>query len=952
MGVELSKTGCKTFGFLHIRFSGVLGAVGPGLYLMVLYLSGRLFAADVPVSQPKPPGQSNVVHATASRLPDVFGGLRIEQGFRLELAATAPLVVNPGPMAFDENGRLFVIEMWDGSGNTDGSRGRVRVLEDADGDGVYDASSVYAKDLDSPTALIPYGGGVFVACGGDIIFLKDSKGDGQADVRREVFKGFGDATNGANGKVSITGMAWGLDNRIYVSTASRGGDVISSSAPRQSLILGEGCFSFDPRDFQVTAESGSAPAGMSFDDRGRRFVAGHSHSLELVMHQLRYAARNPYYTMPGKLLDIAGSGGATNFPNVRNILVYRGSAFPPGYQENIFAIDAAGSVAFRAKLRPNDVGMALETMGNIVGLEFLTCNDRSFQLTQLADAPDGTLYAAGVVSEPAARAGAAGANANLNDPAGRGRIYRIEPLNFKRPKLPRLGKTNTLELPIWLRHPNRWQRETVERLLYERQDKAALAPLVQLLYDLNSPPLGRVYALHALDGMGTLVPAHLARALNDPDDRVRENAVLLAEKFITNSGALPDILYSQFGRLKGDPSPQVRYQLAFTLGQLNNPGRVPLLADLIRSDAGSQWMQSAVLSSLGEGTGELFGLLAEDPSLRAADAEGEFLGQLAGIIGAKNQPEEVTQALRVLNAMTEPRLAFSLAQSLDDGLQTANGSLAAADSQGILNPLYLRAARLAIDGTAAEPVRVQAILLIAATQFADPQTGVALVEEWPGLSARLRSDAAVALLTRTEHAADLMWGMERGIVPTSDLSAAQVRFLLTHPDPIIRQRAMNVFENGPVTGRQDVVNRFLATLHMGGMAERGRAIFLTRCAACHRLGDDGNRHGLDLAGSAKDGAERLLVKILDPNREPSATSSVTVLETKQGQALIGFISEQTANDVVLGEANGVQKIVGRQNIKSMRSLNLSGMPEGLEAGLSEQDMADLIAYVGSFSAAD
>jgi putative heme-binding domain-containing protein len=109
---------------------------------------------------------------------------------------------------------------------------------------------------------------------------------------------------------------------------------------------------------------------------------------------------------------------------------------------------------------------------------------------------------------------------------------------------------------------------------------------------------------------------------------------------------------------------------------------------------------------------------------------------------------------------------------------------------------------------------------------------------------------------------------------------------------------------------------------------------------------------LDLAGSSKDGAERLLVKILDPNREPSSTSPVTVLETKQGLALTGFISNQTANDVMLEEANGVQKVVGRQNIKATRSLNLSGMPEGLGAGLSEQDMADLIAYLVSFSAAD
>lgn len=916
--------------------------VNAGLILTALSVAGSLIAADAPALPPRP-AQAPIPTPT-NPVPRAANGLQVAQGFRLELVATAPLVVNPTAMAFDENGRLFVIEMWDGTGNGDGTRGRVRLLEDTDGDGVYDGSSVYAKDLTSPTALICYGGGVFVACGSDILYLKDTKGDGQADIQREIFKGFGDATNGVNGRVMITGMEWGMDNRIHVSTASRSGDVISSSAPGQSLILAEGCFAFDPRTFQLTAESGSAPGGMSFDSRGRRYVGGDSQTIELVMHELRYATRNPYYTMPWGLLDVTADG-PTGFPAMNNFVNYRGNAYPPTYFESIFAIEESGSVAFRGRLRPVDVGMVAERSGNIVALPFLTCADHSFHLSQLANTPDGTLYVAGSLTETAARVAAVGANANLADPSARGRIYRIAPINFKKPKLPQLSKTNAAELVAWLRHPNSWQRDAAERLLYERQDKAAVAPLVRLLLDLNSSPLGRVYALHALDGMNTLQPVHVARAMNDPDDQVREQAVLLSEKFVTINGALPDILFSQFGRLSADPSPRVRYQLAFTLGQLNNNGRVQLLAGLAGGDMASQWMQSAVLSSLSEGADLALAILAGNVNARPADHDVDFLREFAWIVGSRNHPDEVAQALGLLDTLARPELAFSLAQALDAGLQTANSSILAVDNRGIVKSLDHRAAQLAVDQTASELVREQALRLLAATQFSELNTGAALVWNWPLLSPSLKIEAVTALMTRTERTTDLLWGLEKTWVPAVDISPLEALFLQAHPDPIVRQRAVNFFGTIVVGRRQAAVNQFLPALQLSGTPQRGRDVFLSRCAACHARGGDGNPDGLDLAGAAKYGGEKLLVKILDPNRQAPTRYPATLIETTQGQVLNGFISRQAPDYVVLCAANGVARFVGRHNIKEIQSLQASGMPEGLEAGLNQRDMADLLAFL-------
>src|SRR5215475_1330369 len=101
----------------------------------------------------------------ARPITNAVPSLRVKPGFRVDLVAGQGMVAGPVAMAFDENGRLFVAECrnWPGSGNPFQQLGRIRVLEDTDGDGVFESSSIFAQDLPSPTALTCYNGGLFVA---------------------------------------------------------------------------------------------------------------------------------------------------------------------------------------------------------------------------------------------------------------------------------------------------------------------------------------------------------------------------------------------------------------------------------------------------------------------------------------------------------------------------------------------------------------------------------------------------------------------------------------------------------------------------------------------------------------------------------------------------------------------------------------------------------------------
>ena len=151
---------------------------------------------------------------------EALRAFQLPEGFRIELVAAEPDVTDPVAMAFDEHGRIFVAEMGDYPQSAPG--GRIRLLEDTDGDGRVDRSTVFADRLPFPAGVQPWKGGVFVAAAPDILYLKDTDGDGKADLRKVVFTGFMEI----NPQAVINNLKYGLDNWIYgangVSTATYG----------------------------------------------------------------------------------------------------------------------------------------------------------------------------------------------------------------------------------------------------------------------------------------------------------------------------------------------------------------------------------------------------------------------------------------------------------------------------------------------------------------------------------------------------------------------------------------------------------------------------------------------------------------------------------------------------------------------------------------------------------
>ncbi len=942
------------------------------------------------------------------------GSFQIKKGFRLELVAAEPLVRDPITMAFDENGRLFVVEMVDYSERRDEQPhlGRIRLLEDTDGDGKFDKSTVFAEDLAWPTAVICSGGGVFVGATPDIIWLKDTNGDGKADERKVVFTGFGSGVTRLNVQALINSFNWGLDNRIHGATGPNGGNAVKSLATNAlaALDLRGRDFSFDTRSLRLRAETGGGQYGLSFDSVGRKFVCSNSDHLQLLMYGLHYGARNPHLVMPSPRISIAADGPAAEvfrlspdepwriirtrwrisgvvpgmvegggrvsgyFTGATGATIYRGDAYGPEFVDNAFIGDAGGNLVHRKVLSPNGVALTAKRPADEQNFEFLASRDTWFRPVHFQNAPDGCLYIADmyreVIEHPWSIPEAIKKHIDLNSGNDRGRIYRIVPEGFKQPPAVRLGVATTSQLVAHLASPNGWTRDTAARLIFERQDRRAVSELEQLLHRSRSA-LGRMHALYALDGLIALEPRHLLLGLADSDERVREQAVKLTEPLVSGArvgGPLVDKLLT----MTGDLSPRVRYQLALTLGDVRHSSRSRALADIIRNDAGSAWTQLAVLSALTDGVGDVFTALVHDLRFRSNPASGEFLRRLVELIGARNNPAEARAVLEFAMKPDSAAPVATLVRALGDGAARAGTTLAAVDKLSHLKGVFAAAALTAENAQATDIARTQAIQLIALTSYAEsgakliklldapqepvrlaaiaalgrfpaPEVGRELVMRWPSFSAPARTDAVAVLLTRSDRALALLQAVQAGSIKAADLPTAQVKALRASRDPAVSSLAAKVFV--PEAKPADVLKAFQPALSLPGDAARGKVVFLERCMACHRAGQDGFALGPDFVTVKTAGKDKLLASIIEPNAEVAPQFIAFQVETRDDESYTAIIGNESPSNVTLRMANGQEVNLTRTKVKTMKSSGQSLMPEGLATGLTPQAMADLIEFI-------
>ncbi|HEX4613097.1 MAG TPA: PVC-type heme-binding CxxCH protein, partial [Urbifossiella sp.] len=236
----------------------------------------------------------------------------LAKGFTIELAAAEPDVVDPVAMCFDEKGRLFVCEMRGypngGVGTGNETRGRIKCLEDRDGDGRFETSTTFAEGLRFPMGVQPWKGGLLVAVAPDLLYLEDTDGDGKADKKTVLYTGF----NLANIQQMVNSLQWGLDNWVYGIAGSDGGVVKSAErADAPEVSLRNRGFRFRPwAPGSLEPTSSGGQYGLTADDYQHWFTATNSQHLRQIVLPEPYLRRNPYLPVSAVTLDIPEHGAA------------------------------------------------------------------------------------------------------------------------------------------------------------------------------------------------------------------------------------------------------------------------------------------------------------------------------------------------------------------------------------------------------------------------------------------------------------------------------------------------------------------------------------------------------------------------------------------------------------------------------------------------------------------
>jgi len=673
--------------------------------------------------------------------------------------------------------------------------------------------------------------------------------------------------------------------------------------------------------------------------------------------------------------------------------IYSGDAWPKEYAGNVFTGDVSGNLIHRDVILPD--GATFRAHRAADNVEFLASTDVWFRPCNFANAPDGNFYFTDiyrqVIETPESIPEEIRKKINFYNGDTLGRIYRIVPnqSTVHRNLQPGLGALSSADLVTQLASPDGWHRWTAHRLLLERQDRAII-PKLQAMAASDSLPEARMHALSLLDALSTPDPAEVEHALKDSDGRIRQNAVRLSERYMNQSKPVANAVLAA----AADSDPHVQFEAALVLGDMKDPKALTALGELAHQHSSDQWFRGAISSSVADSASPFYETLL---SKGESWTDPQLLVGLSALIGSRRKENELSQWFATLGKVQHPEQELdglarglelvraryvqvsgaenALSRQIDSGNERARRAAWEVSRHFKLDRLLQRAINDATNVNLAEGNRVIAIRALRGGHFdvagpvldkilvplATPALEVAIVDSlaafddpgvakiilahWSSLSPQAHEQALDALVAHKNRVPMLLKAVEDGKLPRSALDGSVSSRLYENPDPAIvsKSRALLGGANGD---RSQVIARYQGVITMPGNSFQGKILFQANCARCHMARVQGGRVGPDLSGINNKTKEELLTDILNPSYAIEPTYINHVATTKDGYIYDGIIANETPGAITLrsGAESGDQTLL-RRNIEEVRSSKVSLMPEGFEKTLSEQDMANVIAYL-------
>jgi putative heme-binding domain-containing protein len=248
-----------------------------------------------------------------------------------------------------------------------------------------------------------------------------------------------------------------------------------------------------------------------------------------------------------------------------------------------------------------------------------------------------------------------------------------------------------------------------------------------------------------------------------------------------------------------------------------------------------------------------------------------------------------------------------------------------------------------------QPPEVQ---VAAARVLARSEDGAAmaiLLDRWNSCTPEMRVIMENAFMRSGKQLSLFMNALSGGSADPALMSPAMRTRLSQHSDKSIRDKAKTLLAHLPGNSREEVITSYYESTILKGDRDKGKKVFRKTCSTCHQLEETGRAFGPDLLSVTGQTRINLLTMIVDPNNNIAPGYDGYLVETTNGRTVAGIMANETSSSVVIRTPEGEEEVIARDGIRSMRPLTQSLMPEGLEGGLSKQDVADLIEYLKSAS---
>lgn len=924
----------------------------------------------------------------------------VDGDYEIELVAAEPLVCDPVDVVWDEKGRMFVAEMGDYPLPPDGPPlSRIRLLVDEDGDGKMDKATTWADELDHVQGLLPLKGGLLATTRTAILHLVDTDGDGTCDKRTTLFL----SNEPRHNQLQISSPRYAPDNHVYLSNGLDGKEIYPEGNPDDKTDFTRLNLRYDPRDDSLETIPGVGQYGGTLDAFGRHFYCSNRNPAIFTVMPLAAVTRNPLAGITQGHEDIQEPGApvrpialshttsvahAGTHTAACGLGIYLGDAMPE-MSGDLFVCDPTAQLVTRNRLVPRGASFVAERVGE--EREFLASADEWSRPVQVRNGPDGALYVVDMYRRfidharffPEEFAQSHYMRAGFDQ----GRIWRIVPKGGKARPVEALPES-TSELVSLLSHPNDWTRRHAQRLLIERQDQSAV-PAVADLMETVSTPEAFVRAMWTLHGLGALTEERLEIAFETLAPPALENALFAAAD-------------SEFREAFSQMAEELTYVHDAPRVQLLSLCLFPdverdsdHLAEIVFRSPTHSWVRKAILGSAGDQAPAILARLLSPeplgnlpaftslPPATAADAISDFARHTAAL----GNLESLGKSIALLEG--EPKWwHFEVVSGISEGLRRSSlkqKSLAAliaakppelGEGVAVLESLLEKATSIALDRDRTDSDRTAALDLVAQRPLEEKLELVGqLIEltETPAVQA-----AAVRMLSsdNREQVADFFFAQWDSLAPTPrrealDLITANTKTGLTlmkkmkageispaamppmtrwsygrSTNEEIKSLALELFGQTD-SDRAALIADYQSTLSTSqGDPAKGKLVFeKAACVTCHQVGGVGVDVGPSLNDVKIKPSEALLTDILDPNRAVEERWVSQSIEKKDGSSLSGLLHGEDAAAIVLRVPGGVDMTVPRSEVASVKSTGISLMPVGLEAAISKEEMADLIAFL-------